>query len=394
MRMDRARSLRIGIIAGEESGELLAVDLIRELEERSGRKIELIGVGGTLLAERGLRSMFDPQEIALVGIGAVVGRLPKLLARISSTARKLSAADLDCLLTVDVPDFALRVARRFHEACPGVPVVHYVCPSVWAWRPKRAAAMKQFIDHVLCLLPFEPDALQRLNGPPGTYVGHRLVHDAALASAFESRRERGGAGGKRPTLLLLPGSRRSEVSRLLPDFGETLVALEARGSHFDLVLPTVPHVEGLVRSGIAEWKRKPLVLTGADEKRAAMADANAALIASGTVSLELALAGVPHVSCYRLDAVSRPFKHLIRSWSANLPNLISDRPVIAEFYDDAIRAENLARQIESLAADTELRRWQMTGFEEVRRRMETSRPAAEIAADVVLDLIKRRGRPA
>ncbi|MBE7185534.1 MAG: lipid-A-disaccharide synthase [Methylobacterium mesophilicum] len=384
---ESARPLRIGVVSGEESGDILAAELVEELARRSGRAVELVGVGGRHLQRLGLETLFDPHEIALVGIGAAIAGLPRILRRIDFTAKSLARAELDALLTVDVPDFSLRVAKRFRAARPDVPVVHYVCPSVWAWRPGRAKTMAAFVDHVLCHLPFEPAELRRLDGPPGTYVGHRLTHDAGLAEIRAKREVRSET--ERKTLLLLPGSRRSEVRRLLPDFERAVEILAGRGGVPDLVLPTVPHVLPLVEEATARWRHRPRVAIEPADKHEAMMRADAALIASGTISLELAVAGIPHVSSYRLDAISRPFRFLIQSWSANLPNLIADRPVIAEFFDETIRPANLARQVEALWDETDLRAWQLAGFAEVRRRLETETPAAEIGAGVLLDLLKR-----
>lgn len=381
-----AAPLRIGVIAGEESGDLLAADLLREVARQSGRTLELVGVGGNHLASLGLRSLFDPDEISLMGVGAVVANLPRLLHRIRSLARALATAELDALLTVDVPDFSLRVASRVRKAKPGIPAIHYVCPSVWAWRPERAVRMRSYVDHILCLLPFEPEALERLDGPPGTYVGHRLSHDPDLLRAHNA--QQAPKPTDTPTLLVLPGSRRSEVKRLLPDFRETVSILYERGNRFRLVIPTTERVRLLVEEAVSNWPHRPEVVVDAAEKIAAMGEARAALAASGTVSLELALAGVPHVTCYRLDAVSRAFRYLVTTWSANLPNLIADRPIVPEFIDETVRAPNLARQVEALAADSTLRRWQLEGFGEVRRRLETARPAGAIGAEVLLGLLR------
>lgn len=383
--------LRLAIIAGEESGDLLGADLVRALKKSGGRPVELIGVGGHHLQAEGLKSLFDPAEIALMGFTAVIGKLPRLLGRIGEAARAIAAAKPDCLVTIDTPDFSLRVARKVRAAAPGVPIVHYVCPSVWAWRPQRAAAMKPHVDHVLCLLPFEPDELARLGGPPGTFVGHRLSHEPGLVAAAEAQRRHVlPAAGETRTLLVLPGSRTVEVKRLLAPFGATVEVLRQRGQRLRLLLPTVPHVRAMVEEGTADWPQRPEILHGADAKFQAFAEADAALSASGTALLELAIAGVPMLSCYRLDAIIKLLSFLITPWSAALPNLVADRLVVPEFYDGYVRPQYMARALEALLADTELRRWQLSGFEEVRRRLATDRPSGEIAAGVVLSTI---GRP-
>jgi lipid-A-disaccharide synthase len=378
-------ALRIAVIAGEESGDLLGADLVGALQRLSGRPVELIGVGGRHLASAGLKSLFDPAEIALMGFSAVIGSLPRLLRRIGQAARAVVAARPDCLITIDTPAFGLRVARKVRAAAPEIPIIHYVCPSVWAWAPRRAPAMKPYVDHILCLLPFEPEALQRLGGPPGTFVGHRLTHEPGLAAAraAQSSRPHSRADETR-TLLILPGSRRGEVKRLIEPFGATVEELGRRGNRLRVVLPTVPHVEGMVEAATASWSQRPEIVTDADAKWRAFAEADAALCASGTVSLELAIAGVPLVSCYRLDPIARSFSFLVTTWSGSLPNLIADRPVVPEFYEHFVRPQHLARYLEVLLADTEVRRWQRSGFDEVRRRLATDRPSGEIAAEVVL----------
>jgi lipid-A-disaccharide synthase len=385
------RPLKIGVIAGEESGDLLAADLIRALEKASGRPVELIGVGGRHLGELGLKSLFNADDLALMGISAVLRDLPRLISRIGSTAAAIVAAKPDCLITVDSPDFTLRVAKKVRAAAPSIPIVHYVCPTVWAWRPGRAKPMKAFVDRVLCLLPFEPAELLRLEGPPGTYVGHRLSRDpgvALAATAQDAPRDLSEAREK--TLLVLPGSRRSEIKALIEPFHETIALLQARGHRLRLLMPTVPHVAQLVREATGNWPVKPEITLDTDAKWRAFGQADAALAASGTVALELALCGTPLVSCYKLDPLAKLLRGLFTAWSASLPNIVADRLVVSEYIDVYLRPSIVARNLEALMADTLLRQWQKQGFEEVRRRMATDRPAGEIAAETVLDVIGKR----
>lgn len=389
--MSTARPLTIGIVAGEESGDLLGADVVAALKAATGRQVHIVGVGGRHLEAQGLRSLFNAGDIALMGFSAVLRDLPRLMRRIGETARAVAAAQPDCLLTVDSPDFTLRVARKVRATNPSIPIVHYVCPSVWAWRPGRALAMKPHVDHILCLLPFEPAELRRLGGPEGTFVGHRLTGDAGVLSAAAAQAvPRDLSSDREKTLLLLPGSRRGEVTRLLEPFRETVSILKARGHRLRVVLPTVPHVADMVAKSVAGWPDKPQIVSDAAAKWRAFGEADAALIASGTVSLELALAGVPLVSCYKLDVFARAAQRLITVWSALLPNLIADRPIAPEFYNEFVRPQNLARTIEQLFADTELRAWQKAGFAEVSRRMATSKPSGDIAADIILKAIGSR----
>nr|WIE89472.1 lipid-A-disaccharide synthase [Mesorhizobium sp. WSM4875] len=392
--MASERPLKIAIVAGEESGDLLGADIVRALEKTTGRKIRLVGIGGRHLQELGLTPLFDGSEIALMGFSAVLRDLPRLMRRISQTAGTIAAERPDCLITIDSPDFSLRVAKRVRAAAPAIPIVHYVCPSVWAWRPGRAAAMKPYVDHILCILPFEVKALTRLGGPPGTYVGHRLTQDPGVLGAAKAQSlPRDLSEDRVKTLLVLPGSRRGEVRRLIEPFGKAMSVLHQRGHRLRLMLPTVPHVADLVKTSVTRWDEKPEIITDPERKWLAFGKADAALIASGTVSLELALCGVPMVSSYKLDPIARQLlQHLVTTWSALLPNLIADRALVPEFYDQYVRPENLARQLEALFADTGMRAWQRAGFAEIARRMATDRPSGEIAAEVVLGCIKKANR--
>ncbi len=389
--MTADKPLKLAIVAGEESGDLLGADIVRALERTTGRKVQLVGIGGRHLQQLGLAPLFDGGEIALMGFSAVLRDLPRLMRRIGQTAAMIATERPDCLITIDSPDFSLRVAKKVRATAPAIPIVHYVCPSVWAWRPGRAAAMKPYVDHILCILPFEAKALARLGGPPGTYVGHRLAYDADVAAAASAQAQpRDLSPDRVKTLLVLPGSRRGEVRRLINSFARTISVLRARGNRLRLLLPTVPHVADMVRASVVSWDEKPEIIVDPARKWQAFGKADAALIASGTVSLELALAGVPMVSCYPLDPIARvAMPHLVKVWSALLPNLIADRALVPEFYTPYIVPENLARQLEGLCGDTGLRAWQKDGFAEIGRRMATARPSGEIAAEVVLRLIRK-----
>ena len=392
--MTGSTPLKIAIVAGEESGDLLGADMVRALRRATGRDVQLVGVGGRHLQELGLNPLFDGSEIALMGVSAIVRDLPRLIRRIGEAARAIAEAKPDCLVTIDSPDFSLRVTAKLRKLNPAIPIVHYVCPSVWAWRPGRARAMRPHVDRVLCILPFEVAELERLGGPPGTYVGHRLTQDPGVVSASAIQvQPRDLSETREKTLLLLPGSRRGEVKRLLEPFGRTVSVLRTRGHRLRLLLPTVPHVAGMVSAGIADWEQKPEIILEPARKWQAFGEADAALIASGTVSLELALSRVPMVSAYRLDPIARLAQGMITVWSALLPNLIADRAIVPEFYDRYVRPQNLARHLEALFFDTDYRAWQRDGFSEVARRMATPQPSGEIAAGAVLaEIEKARAR--
>ncbi|MET3646950.1 lipid-A-disaccharide synthase [Phyllobacterium ifriqiyense] len=390
--MTARKTLRLAIITGEESGDQLGADLVRALRKNYDGEITLTGVGGDHLSELGLDSLFDQHEIALVGLSAIIRKLPQLVRRISQLAASIVAAKPDCLIIIDSPDFTHRVARKVRAADPSIPIVNYISPSVWAWRPERAKAMRSYIDHVLVILPFEVQALKDLEGPPSTYVGHRLVSYAPLLEAAEKNRARDAGLGDRDikNLLILPGSRRSEIASLIDVFGETAGLLVSRGNRINVTIPTLPRVEAMVRELTANWTVRPNIVVGEAERLRAFSQADAALAASGTVSLELALARIPTVLSYKADWLARTFlAPRIKIWSAALPNIIADEPAVPEYFNIFVRAGSLARQVEQLLMPGLRRDAQLESFDKISRLMQTDRPAGEIAAEKVLEVAKR-----
>lgn len=388
-----AKPLKIAVIAGEVSGDLLGADLIAALKERHGGPIELVGVGGDALERQGLNSLFDFSELSVMGLTQVLSRLPRFIRLIGRTAKAIIAEKPDLLLIVDSPDFTHRVAKKVRQALPDLPVVDYVCPSVWAWKEYRAKAMLAFVDEVLAVLPFEPQVMRDLGGPPTHFVGHRLATNEKL---LQTRAARAGKPAKRldeaKTILLLPGSRGAEIATLLPIFGRAMVEFVERNGPTRFLLPTVTRQEARVRQMIADWPLKPEVLMGEEEKWRAFAEADAAIAASGTVILELALATVPVVSTYKTDFLMTMLSHRIKTWTGALPNLIADYPFVPEFLNDYVRPGNLLRMAERLAADTLQRRAMLEGFELVWQRLQTEKPAGVEGSRIVLDLLRRRGR--
>ncbi len=386
------RPLKIAVIAGEVSGDLLGADLIAALKLRYGGRVELIGVGGEALEREGLHSLFDFSELSVMGISQVLARLPRFLSLIRRTARAIIEARPDLLLIVDSPDFTHRVAKKVRQALPDIPVVDYVCPSVWAWKEYRAKAMLDYVDAVLAVLPFEPEVMRRLGGPATHFVGHRLTTNARL---LETRAARAGKLPKRAdeqkTILLLPGSRGAEISALLPIYGQAMVEFTERNGPTRFLLPTVSRQEARVRQMIADWDLRPEILTGEDAKWRAFAEADAAIAASGTVILELALATVPMVSTYKTDWLMKLISHRIKIWTGALPNLIADYPIVSEYLNDYVRPGNLLRMAERLAADTLERRAMLAGFDLVWQRLTTERPAGDEGARIVLDLLRDKG---
>jgi lipid-A-disaccharide synthase len=389
----RSPERRIFLIATEESGDRLGSALMKVLRQRLGDAVQFVGVGGRTMARQGLNSLFPIEELSIVGFAAVVQQLPKILRLIRETADAVTRVAPDVLVIIDSPDFTHRVARRVRARNPAIPIVDYVSPSVWAWRPGRARAMLNYVDHVLGLLPFEPEEYRKLRGPPCSYVGHPLIEQ--LPSLRPNAAEQKRRDGEPPVLLVLPGSRRSEIRHHLEVFGATLGRLQADGPSFELMLPTMPHLETTVRQGVANWPVKPQIVVGETERRGAFRIARAALAKSGTVTLELALSGIPMVTAYRVGAVEAfILRRAIRVPSVILANLVIGRDVIPEFLQENCTPEKLAQALSEVLSESPLRRRQVEAFAQLDTIMSTgNKPPSVLAADIVLATM-RKGRPA
>lgn len=382
--------IKIAVVAGEVSGDILGADLIAALKKKTERPIEIIGVGGHALEDEGLKSLFDFSELSIMGVTQVLKKLPQLLKRIKHTADAIIAQKPDLLLIIDSPDFTHRVAKKVRKAMPDLPIVNYVCPSVWAWKEYRATKMLSYVDHVLALLPFEPEVMERLGGPKTTFVGHRLNSDPNIQEVWERRVDKQDQRERRPTIMLLPGSRSGEVTRLLPIFKEAAQQFVHRNGPTTFLLPTVPKQIDYISKEIEDWPEaiRPQVSADKDFKWQSFADCDMAIAASGTVILELGLAGVPTVSVYKTDWIIKLIASRIKSWSAALPNLVADYVVVPEYFNETVRPNILLRWMERLSKPTKQRAAMMEGFTLVRERLRTDRPPGEIGADIVLSYVK------
>jgi lipid-A-disaccharide synthase len=384
------RPLKIALIAGEPSGDALGAKLIGALRELSGDQVTFVGVGGPRMEAAGLESAFPLSEVAVMGILPVLARLPRIFAHISWAADHVIAAQPDGLVLIDSPDFTHRVARRVRARLPDMPVIDYVSPTVWAWRPGRARKMKAYVDKVLALLPFEPAAHKRLGGPPCVYVGHPLIE--RLAELRPNAEERARRDAKPPVVLVLPGSRRSEVARLMPEFGAALGALSDTMGPFDIVLPTLPHLHAEVTARAASWPAAPRLLISEADKLAAYRTARAALVASGTATLEIALAGVPLVGAYKVSRLEEPLKHFITVPSILLPNLILEEKAIPEFLQHDCTPGPLALAMAGILTDGPERVAQLEALGRLdgKMRLPGDEPPSHAAARETLATITER----
>jgi lipid-A-disaccharide synthase len=390
------RALSFYIVAAEESGDALGAALVRALKARHGGALTFNGVGGRAMAAAGVIGPFAIEELSIMGIAAIPRRLPMIFRRIRETATAVVAARPDAQVIIESPQFTHPGARRVRRLAPKIPILDYVSPSIWAWRPGRARAMRAYIDQVLAILPFEPALYLKLGGPPCRYVGHPLVERIAelRPNAEEAQRRRADP----PVVLILPGSRAGEIRHLLGTFGAAIEQIAARCGPMELVLPTLPHLAAQVRAAVAGWKIPPQIVVDPAEKWAAFRRARAALAASGTVTLELALAGIPTVAAYRMSPleafiVIKLVRLLARLPSVILANLVLGENVIPEFLQSDCTPERLAGALLPLLSDTAPRQRQIEAFGRLDAIMAigAEAPSAKAAA-IVLDVAQQHGR--
>ncbi|MCX5577291.1 lipid-A-disaccharide synthase [Kaistia terrae] len=390
MTLPASKPLDLFIIAGEESGDILGAGLMRAIAAKRGGPIAYRGVGGHRMAESGLASLYAMDDLTAMGFGAVIGKLPTILKRMRQTVEAIVSNPPDVLILVDAPDFTHRVAARVRKRLPNLLIVKYVAPTVWVWRPGRARAMHGSIDHVLAVLPFEPEVMHRLGGPDTTYVGHPLLSE--IPQLQPTAADLALRNGEPPILLVLPGSRRMELKRLGEPFGKALDLLKARGHDFQLVLPTLPRMVDVVTETTSHWSVRPYIVSGEAAKLAAFRSARVALAASGTVTLELALAGVPFAAAYRVrEWEARLLSMIITTRMATLPNIILNEMLVPELIQHDCTPEKLADALEPLIADGPARQRQLDGFARLDAIMSTDGVApSDRAAETVLELLAAR----
>ncbi|MDQ8728773.1 lipid-A-disaccharide synthase [Bradyrhizobium sp. LHD-71] len=383
-----AQRANIFLVAAEESGDRLGANLMRELRANLGDHVTFSGVGGRAMAQQGLATLFPIDELSIMGLASIPRKLPMILRRIRQTTDSVLSVRPDVLVIIDSPDFTQRVAKRVRRRDPAIPIVDYVSPTVWAWRPGRARAMSRYVDRLLALLPFEPDVHKRLGGPPCTYVGHPLLEqlDVLRPNVLEEERRQ-----REAVLVVLPGSRRIEIRHHMQPFGETLAQLRDMGVAFEPVLPALPHLADLIRETSANWPVQPHIVIGDDERRAAFRIARAALAKSGTVTLELALSGVPMATAYRGTAWEAFIaRRLVRVPSVILANLVLGENAVPEFLQEDCTAARLAPALRDLMQDGQVRRRQLDAFGRLDTVMSTGeRSPSQRAADAVAATIRR-----
>lgn len=377
------------LIAGEASGDLLGAGLIAALRRRYA-DARFVGIGGECMQKEGLETLFPMHELSVMGVFEVLPRLWSIMARIRQAVNHIIKLRPAALITIDSPDFCFRVSAKVKEKTSGIPCVHYVAPSVWAWRPERAQKISRFLDHLLTLLPFEPPYFTRY-GLQTTFVGHPVVEHIGHRGDEMRFRAKHNLRNDQPVLCMLPGSRMSELSRLLKKFLQTADIVLQNRHQAVIVIPTLPHLRKHVEKFFAGEGINPIIVTTHEEKLDAFAASRAAIAASGTVTLELALTDTPHIIAYKLNAMSAwVAKKLIKTPYVNLINILLGKKVVPELLLDDCEPGPMSKELLRLLDDKEARSEQMMEFRRALIMLGMGDPESpsEKAAAAIADIIE------
>jgi lipid-A-disaccharide synthase len=387
----------IFIVAGEPSGDALGASLIAALRQRTGGNLRVAGVGGERMRDQGVDSLVPLDDLAVMGIAEVLPRAPVILRRVRETVAAVRTLKPDAVVTIDSSGFSWRIAQRLRRHGERLPLIHYVAPMVWAWRAGRARRMARWYDHLMTLLPFEPPYFERV-GLACTYVGHPVVESGADRGDGARFRARHGLAADDILIAVLPGSRAGEVQRLLPIFGAALGQLERLLGPFRVAVPTLATVAAPVASAARDWPGTPIVLHRPEDKYDAFAASRAALAASGSVALELAMAPLPMVVGYRLNPLTEALlDRVVKVRQVNLVNLLLERPLVTELLRGHCTPDRLAAEIVRLVQDEPVRAEHLAGYDKAMRRLGAGGRSPSLrAADLVLAIVaaRRCGGPA
>lgn len=377
----------IYVVAGEPSGDLLGARLMDGLRQVIG-DVQFAGIGGEAMRAAGLPSLFPQADLAVMGLAEVLPRIPRILKRLDETVADIAARKPVAIVTIDSWGYNKRLIDRLKRAGIAVPRIHMVAPMVWAWKEKRVHDLKGRVDLLLCLLPNEPPLFEAA-GVRALHIGHPVLESGAGLGDGAAFRARHGIPADATVLSVLPGSRRSETARLLPAFGATLERIATSHPGLRAVVPTVETVAESVQAAVRDWPMPTVVVTGAGERYDAFAASRAALAASGTVTLELAMAGVPMVVGYRLNPLTAFFaRRLISLDAVSLPNILVGRIVVPELLLGDCRPELLAPALARLLDDDKARAEQRAGLDEALTKLgrggdSPSRRAAMAIRDMI-----------
>ena len=343
------KQIKVYFIAGEPSGDLLASRLMHALKEQLGKSVRFYGVGGETMAEEGLTSLFDIADLSVMGFFEVFRSLPVILKRMNQIWADIAKVQPDIVITVDSWSFSQRIHAGMKKRHMTMPHIHYVAPQVWAWKAKRAQTIKKWIDHLLCLLPFEKPLFGK-HGMPCTYVGHSVIESGAdkgdKTRFFKSHAK---VDPKSFVLTVLPGSRKNELKYLLPVFEEVVMRLKKKHPKLVVVMPTVQTVAKSLKQAVQMWKVPVIIVQGRQARYDAFAASRLAIAASGTVSLELAMARVPHVIAYKLNRLTGFLaRRVLKIKYVNLINILANKAVIPECLQENCTPDYILARAEKL----------------------------------------------
>lgn len=387
--MTTNKKLKIYLVAGEPSGDLLGSRLMRAMKKKLGDNVEFFGVGGDTMEEEGLLSLFDITDLAVMGLIEVIPSIPKVLRHIREVVEDIKAKQPDVLVTIDSWSFSSRIHKAVRKQNIKLPQMHYVAPQVWAWKKKRAKTMYKYIDCLMTLLAQEPKYFTPYH-LPAYFVGHPVIESDVTVADGKGFREKYGIGAEKRIVSLLPGSRKNEVARLLPVFIETARRMAKKDANFYFVLPTVSTVENNVKKMMAKSGLDYVVIDNEADRYQAFRVSEAAIAASGTVALELAIARVPHIIAYRVAPLTAWLaKHLLHIQFVNLSNILLGREIVPELLQERCDAANIENHIYALLSKGDLYEKQQKGFEKVCRVLcMGERTPSENACEVILEQIK------
>ena len=387
--MSANKKLKIYLIAGEPSGDLLGSRFMRAMKKKTDGKVKFAGLGGDTMKAEGLKPLFDVSELAVMGLVEVIPSIPKVLKRIKETVADIVKQKPDVVITIDSWSFSSRVHKALRKLKTGIPQVHYVAPQVWAWKKKRAKTMYKYIDHLLTLFPYEPKYFIPYHLDT-RFVGHPVIESEVVSASGEAFRKKYHIAEEKKIVSVLPGSRKNEVAKLLPVFLESVKELRQENKNLYFVIPTVSTVEKEVRRQVKESGMPVLVVNTQADRYGAFRASEAAIAASGTVALELAICDIPHIIAYKVSPFSAMLaRRFLKIQFVNLSNILLGREIIPELLQERCVTGNIRNYISRLLAHDDLYEKQMDGFVKVRKILgQGEQTPSENACDIVWDIVK------
>lgn len=387
--MTTSNKLKIYLIAGEPSGDLLGSRLMRAIRSKTDNQVEFYGLGGDTMEQEGLNSLFDITDLAVMGLIEVIPSIPRVLKRIKQTLEDIAKTKPDIVITIDSWSFCARIHKALRKQNSGIKQIHYVAPQVWAWKKRRAKTMYKYVDALLALLPNEPPYFTK-HHLPTYFVGHPVIESDALKADGQSFRQKYNIPPHKQIISILPGSRHTEVVKLLPDFIQAAKILGEQNPDIVFALPTVKTVINRVKHLVKNSSVPLYVLETEADRYSAFQASSAAIAASGTVALELAICNIPHIIAYKVAPLTYLIaKYLVKIKYVNLTNILLKKSIIPELLQEQCTPQNIVNNINELLKTGSLYDTQMQGFSDVKSYLSSgSQTPSQNAADIILEHLK------